>query len=380
MLPNVICTGVIESKAKTMNVNDKYLILERSEDGNELTVDADAKIVARDIMGTNGVIHVIDKVLIPETAKTVDQVLEEQDMTTLEELFTLAGLDMDAMSNMTIFAPSEKALAALPKEFMDDLKANQDKLKDFLMFHIATPKTCQCEMSNNKMLKTSVANQSLRINTYGGMIPMLEQQPDKITVQCARITNLDKEVCGGMIHVVDKVLMPPIGNLMDLIKLDPKSSTWYDLVKAADLEQELNTLEGPVTMLAPTNGAFDNMDEELKKEIFAHKETAAKVVKHHILKEMLCCDGISKSFMFFDQSTKFTMLDNDYLSVKRSSGGYLYADRAELTTCDMVANNGVVHSVDRVLLPLGVGPRRPAERSMRRQLNQFNPLEFVFDF
>ena len=41
--------------------------------------------------------------------------------------------------------------------------------------------------------------------------------------------------------------------------------------------------------------------------------------------------------MFFDQSTKITLLDDDVLNVRRSNGGYLYADRAELTTCDMVS-------------------------------------------
>ena len=47
------------------------------------------------------------------------------------------------------------------------------------------------------------------------------------------------------------------------------------------------------------------------------------------------------------------LFQDDLVSVRRSNGGYLYADRAEITTCDMVANNGVVHSIDRVLLPLG---------------------------
>ena len=47
--------------------------------------------------------------------------------------------------------------------------------------------------------------------------------------------------------------------------------------------------------------------------------------------------------MFFDQSTKITLLDDDVLNVRRSNGGYLYADRAELTTCDMVSTK--VHSL-----------------------------------
>ena len=54
--PNVICSGVIESKAKTLNINEKYVILERNEE-DQVFVENDATIVTRDIMGTNGVIH-----------------------------------------------------------------------------------------------------------------------------------------------------------------------------------------------------------------------------------------------------------------------------------------------------------------------------------
>jgi uncharacterized surface protein with fasciclin (FAS1) repeats len=44
--------------------------------------------------------------------------------------------------------------------------------------------------------------------------------------------------------------------------------------------------------------------------------------------------------------------------VRRSNGGYLYADRAEIITCDMMADNGVVHGVDRVLLPIELEPEQ----------------------
>ena len=65
-------------------------------------------------------------------------------MTTLEELFKAAGMDeaLDSMQNMTIFAPSEKALAALPQQFLDDLKQDPEKLKEFLMYHIS-----KCELN-----------------------------------------------------------------------------------------------------------------------------------------------------------------------------------------------------------------------------------------
>jgi len=377
LLPNVICSGVIESKAKTLNINEKYVILERNEE-DQVFVENDATIVTRDIMGTNGVIHIIDKVLIPEAARTVIEVLEESHMTTLEELFKAAGMDeaLDSMQNMTIFAPSEKALAALPQQFLDDLRQDPEKLKEFLMYHISTPKTCHCDMENNKLIKTGIPNKKLRINAYGGLIPFVDQEPSTFTVQCAKITHMDSEVCGGMIHTIDKVLTAPVGNLVDLLKLDPKHSKLVELIEYAEMGAFLNDHTGPLTIMAPTNGAFQNMDDATREKIFEDKELASKVVKHHVLKEMLCCSGITRNFMFFDQSTKITLLDDDVLNVRRSNGGYLYADRAELTTCDMVAENGVVHSIDRVLLPLGVGPRLPQERSMHvNQRTRFNPFE-----
>ena len=203
----------------------------------------------------------------------------------------------------------------------------------------------------------------------------MDDKPSTITVQCAKITNLDNEVCGGMIHTIDKVLTPPIGNAMDTIQLEERHTTWLELIKVAGMEDELKLMD-PMTMLAPTNGAFENMHQDQKEEIFADQETAAKVVKHHILKETLCCSGITRNFMFFDQSTKFTLLPDDVVNVRRSTAGYLYADRAELTTCDMVATNGVIHALDRVLLPLGMGPRRGAQE---RSLNTNKQSNFGFN-
>lgn len=374
ILPNVICTGVIESKAKTLNSLDKHVILARDEETDSMSIEG-VKIIMKDIMGTNGVIHVVDEVLIPEAARSVPEALEDNHRTILKELFDIAGIN-DALSNMTIFAPSEKALGDLPESMLEDMKSNPEKLKEFLLYHVGKPKTCQCEMTNNKLMPTGVEGKHLRINTYNnGVIPFMDRKSAKYTVQCARVTHMDSEVCGGMIHSVDKVLLPPVGNVIDIIKHDSKHTTFMELVELAEMKDELNDAEGPYTILAPTNGAFDNMNDELRKEIFADKEIASKVVRHHVLNEMVCCAGISRSFMFFDQSTKFTLLEDDVVSVRRSNGGYLYADRAEVTTCDMVADNGVVHAIDRVLLPIGIGPERQERSQQRRRFVNFDPME-----
>ena len=85
----------------------KFLVLDRDEEG-DFYVEG-VKVILKDVVGTNGVIHIIDEVLVPETARSVSEALEQNHRTILKELFELAGLNEESgMSNVTIFGPSEK--------------------------------------------------------------------------------------------------------------------------------------------------------------------------------------------------------------------------------------------------------------------------------
>merc|ERR1711879_1038779 len=63
-----------------------------------------------------------------------------------------------------------------------------------------------------------------------------------------------------------------------------------------------------------------------KEKIMEDAEDAAVFVRHHVLKDMLCCAGIPRQMPFFDLSRRRTMA-GDLVSVQRSHGGYIYADR-----------------------------------------------------
>jgi len=87
--------------------NQQFLVLDQDEEGNFYVEGI--KVILKDIMGTNGVIHIIDDVLIPETAKSVNEALHQKGRTTLKELFDLAGINEEnGLSNVTIFGPSEE--------------------------------------------------------------------------------------------------------------------------------------------------------------------------------------------------------------------------------------------------------------------------------
>ena len=83
--------------------------MDQDEEGNFYVEGI--KVILKDVMGTNGVIHIIDDVIVPETAKSVSDALQQKGRSTLKELFDLAGINEDTgLSNVTIFGPSEEVI------------------------------------------------------------------------------------------------------------------------------------------------------------------------------------------------------------------------------------------------------------------------------
>merc|ERR1711997_547135 len=103
------------------------------------------------------------------------------------------------------------------------------------------------------------------------------------------------------------------------------------------------------------NEAFNKLTSEQKEILLgsgADKDLAAKTVRHHIVRGMLCCAGIPRRNPLFDQSSRVTA-GRDIVSVRRSRGGRRYVDNSEIKQCDAaVADNGVLHVIDKVLLPM----------------------------
>jgi len=372
ILPNVICSGIIEGKAKTNNMLDKYVTMDRDEEGNVL-VDG-IKLKMTDIVGTNGVIHVINDVLVPESARTAVDSLKSRKMDTMMELFDSAGLteELSHMSNITIFLPTEKALGELPETFIAELKSDSQKLKEFLMYHVTTPKKCKCELENNLMLQTEMGEQKIRVNTYGASL-MFGDRFKVSTAQCARIVSLDEEVCGGMIHTVDKVLIPPAGDIIKVITNGAKYSRFLDLLEFSELKDELETEVGK-TLLVPTDEAFDKIDEDTANRLKEDKEFAAAVVRKHLLNEVLCCSGIQRNNLLFNNSRKRSS-SGDIVAVRRSNSGHLYADKSEISKCDMMADNGVVHQIESLLTTSAAQTTAQERIDTFTNIFNFNPFK-----
>eukprot|EP00091_Calanus_sinicus_P018566 TRINITY_DN4285_c0_g1_i7.p1 TRINITY_DN4285_c0_g1~~TRINITY_DN4285_c0_g1_i7.p1 ORF type:complete len:129 (+),score=48.30 TRINITY_DN4285_c0_g1_i7:1025-1411(+) len=117
------------------------------------------------------------------------------------------------------------------------------------------------------------------------------------------------------------------------------------------------------TVLAPLDSAFDKLDDDIKNKMFEEKEVAESVVRNHIVDDALCCAGVPRISGFFQQSLRKNTNLGETLSIRRSNGGHIFANQAAIVRCDLAATNGIVHSVDTLLLPRGLVRTKGANKN-----------------
>tara|TARA_R110000782_G_scaffold259836_7_gene350638 strand:+ start:7053 stop:7997 length:945 start_codon:yes stop_codon:yes gene_type:complete len=159
-----------------------------------------AKIVSTDVMASNGVIHVIDTVILPET-KSIPQVAEAAgSFTTLLAAVKTAGLAETLMGEgpFTVFAPSDEAFAALGSTVQDLLKPeNRETLTSILTYHVVPGRVFAAQ-----------AKTLTQAPTVNGKTLKIEAKWGDLKVGGAKVVAADFDASNGVIHVIDGVLIP----------------------------------------------------------------------------------------------------------------------------------------------------------------------------
>ncbi len=170
----------------------------------------DSKVIITDIETSNGVIHVIDSVLLPpaedammEKNTIVDIAVADGRFTTLVAALGAAGL-VETLSGdgpFTVFAPTDDAFAALPAGTVESLllPENKQKLTDILLYHVVSGKVMAADVVTLTSAPT-VLGKDLTIKVQDGKVFLND------TVQ---VIITDIEASNGVIHVIDAVLLPP---------------------------------------------------------------------------------------------------------------------------------------------------------------------------
>lgn len=170
-------------------------------DGSKVSVDG-ANVVATDIACSNGVIHIIDSVILPSEDKIPAVADKAGKFKTLLAAAKAAGL-VDALSGdkaLTVFAPTDDAFAKLPKGTVESLlkPENKDKLVAILTYHVVEGRVYSEDAVAAKSAKT----------LQGGSVA-ISVKDSGAYVNDAKIVATDIDAGNGVIHVIDSVILPP---------------------------------------------------------------------------------------------------------------------------------------------------------------------------
>mgnify|MGYP005852009709 FL=1 len=183
-------------------------------EGDNVMVN-DAKVIITDIEASNGVIHVIDTVILPPAEEAAAEMAEPAEMmkdivdtavaagqfTTLVAAVQAAGL-VDTLKGegpFTVFAPTDEAFAKLPAGTIDALLADpQGKLTQILLYHVIQGKVMAADVTDGLEAQT-VQGATVKFTVADGAVHINE----------ARIIATDIEASNGVIHVIDTVILPP---------------------------------------------------------------------------------------------------------------------------------------------------------------------------
>jgi uncharacterized surface protein with fasciclin (FAS1) repeats len=264
----------------------------------------------------------------------------------LVEAVAAAGLvtTLKSAGPFTVFAPTNTAFAALLGELKvtkDQLLADKALLTRVLTYHVLAAKVPAASVPVGKTI-TTVETGVFKIESTGGL---------KITDESNRVSNItstDVAASNGVIHVIDKVLLPSDKDIVAMAQsLAPEFSILVEAVIAAGL---VTTLQGPgpFTVFAPTNAAFAAALAELgitKDALFADKALLTKVLTYHVVAaRVLKAEVPIGKPITSVQGETFTIDASLKITDQR-------ARVAGIIATDVFASNGVIHVIDKVILP-----------------------------
>ena len=256
--------------------------------------------------------------------------------TTLASLLTKAGL-VDTLSTggpFTVFAPTDAAFATVPKATLDALAANPALLKSVLLYHVVPGRATAADVLRLSSAKT-LEGRSLAIKVVDG----------SVYVDRAKVTTPDVTASNGVIHVIDSVLIPkaaPAKNIVQTAIGAGQFKTLTSLLTKAGLAGTLKG-KGPFTVFAPTDKAFAEVPKATLSALAKDKAKLRAVLLYHVVEGKVTAAQAMKL-----RSAK--TLNGKRVAI-RVKGAKVLVGGGTVIRADVEASNGVVHVINKVLIP-----------------------------
>ncbi|MFL2968568.1 MAG: fasciclin domain-containing protein [Candidatus Poseidoniaceae archaeon] len=241
----------------------------------------------------------------------------------------------------TVFAPTDDAFAAAGIDLTTfDTDEENATLSDILLYHVYSGAVNAADVTDG-LTVTMVNGDEASFTVTNGTVMIGD----------ATVTTADVTSSNGIIHVIDTVLMPPADPVTpDIPTVASSTGVHTSLVAAVVQAGLLETLQGdgPFTVFAPTDQAFVDAGVDLAD--FDGDEgvaALANILAYHVTMGAVTSDALTDGM-------SITMLNQDETTVNIDSDGVMIND-ANVTAADVLASNGVIHVIDKVLMP-AMGP------------------------
>jgi uncharacterized surface protein with fasciclin (FAS1) repeats len=286
------------------------------------------------------------------TNSITDIVVSGSNFTTLESAVLKANLQATLSSTgpFTVFAPDDGAFAAsgITTAILNSLTAAQ--AQNILLYHTIGSKIVAADVP---------AGPNAKVTTASGDSVFVTKNATGVYVNGIKVNTIDIAADNGVIHTIGKVLIPPAGNIVETAVASGLDSLVKAVTRATTAAGGDPTLAGTLstarlTVFAPTNAAFTQLLAALSltKIDDVPVATLLAVLRYHVVGSRAFSSDLSNgNLAMLAGGNTVINLTNGTAGGPTITGNGNGANRSNITATNIVCRNGVVHLIDRVLIP-----------------------------
>jgi transforming growth factor-beta-induced protein len=252
-----------------------------------------------------------------------------------------AGLAADLAGNgpYTVFVVSDQTLNQLP---LTQLNSPEGALQLDAMarYHVVPGRFTAADLGECSTV-TTLCGQRLELTNWNGQVELRSSGGADLGLPSARIVEADRECDNGILHVIDQPLVPKFATVGETLENAGLFRQFCAGAQASGLFEQLAG-EGPITVFAPSDEAFGQLDRATLTRLThpANRAELVQLLRQHVVRGRVYGDTLHHQSL---QTLAGTTLDVDWIR------GRAYIGEVQVVTTDVEASNGVVHVVDRVL-------------------------------
>jgi len=313
---------------------------------NDMVFVDDAQVIITDIVADNGVIHVIDSVLLPGEAEEAE---EEESLGTIVDIAVADGRfetlvaavvaadlaeTLSSEGPFTVFAPTDDAFDKLPDGTIEALLDDIPALTEILLYHVVDGEVLAEDVVELQFAET-LLEKDIEIRVVDGSVFLND----------AEVIITDVMADNGVIHVIDTVLLPPesVGTIVDIAVEDGRFTTLVTALVEADLVDTLSE-KGRFTVFAPTDEAFAQLPAGTIEALLEDIPALTDILLYHVVDGRVLAEDV---ILLEEVET----LLGEKITIRIEEDGRVFLNDAEVIITDIIADNGIIHVIDAVLLP-----------------------------